>query len=93
MYQTAPSKVIDLTPYLRARSRQARRREWMYTVLALWSQYLSLGALLLYGLLRAAVCPHIPLGAYSGPLAALWPASFLLLLISYVSDLLLWREG
>lgn len=95
MNQTLSSKVIDLTPYLK--SRQSRRRrerlqEWSYTVLALWTQYLSAGMLALYALLRVTVCPEIPLGRYSGPMAALWAVSFFLLLTSYVCDLLLWRE-
>lgn len=93
MYQSLQTKVIDLKPYLRetqAQSAKTRRQELAYTLLALWTQYLSLGALVLYGLLRVLVCPDIPLGAYYGPLAALWPASFLLLAASCISDKLLW---
>lgn len=84
------TKIIDLTPYFR-RSRQERRRETAYTLLALWTQYLSLGALLLYGLLRLLCCPETAPGTYVGPLAVLWPVSFLLLLTSYTADKLLWR--
>lgn len=51
MCQTEPPRVIDLT----ARLRRARRRERAYILLALWTQYLSLGVLALYGILRA-VC-------------------------------------
>ena len=43
-------------------------------------------------MLRLTLFDAAPLGAYSGPLALLWPISFLLLLTSYVSDLLLWQE-
>ncbi len=85
-----PSNVIDLTPYLQQRKR-SRRRQRLYTPLALWTQYASLGALALYALLRLALCPQVPLGQYSGPLAALWPTSFLLLLTSYLADRLLWE--
>lgn len=91
MERTVPSKVIDLTPYL-DRARQERRRDRLYTICALWTQYLSLAVLLLYGLLRMTVCRHVALGCYSGPLALLWPVSFVLLLTSYLSDRLLWRE-
>lgn len=85
------SNVIDLTPYLN-QARRDRRRDQVYTVLALWTQYLSAAVLVLYGLLRLVVCSSIPLGQYSGPLAVLWPISFILLLTSYVSDRLLWQE-
>lgn len=88
---TATAKVIDFAPYL-LRSRRDHRREQLYTVLALWTQYASLGALVLYGLLRLVLCPGVAPGCYSGPLALLWPLSFAFLLTSYVSDLLLWRE-
>ena len=88
MMNAASAKVIDFT----ACRRIARRRAWTYTVLALWTQYASLGALVLYGLLRLVLCPTVALGSYSGPLAVLWPCSFFLLLTSYVSDILLWRE-
>lgn len=82
MRQTSSAKVIDLTPYLR----RARRRELARLLLGIWTQYLSLGALILYGLLRALACPGVPPGAYSGPLVLLWPASFLLLLASCAAD-------
>lgn len=75
-------RIIDLTPYLRRR----RGSDLLYEVLALWTQYLSLGALALYGLLRLAVCPGTPLGSYSGPLALLWPLSYALLLTSFLTD-------
>ena len=93
MYQSLHTKIIDLTPYLPepySPPNKIRRQELAYSLLALGSQYLSLGALVLYGLLRAALCPNVPLGSYCCPLAALWPASFLLLVTSYVSDKLLW---
>lgn len=85
------SNVIDLTPYLN-QARRDRRRDRIYTVLALWTQYLSAAVLVLYGLLRLTVGSSIPLGRYSGPLTVLWVISFILLLTSYVSDRLLWRE-
>lgn len=85
------SKVIDLAPYLR-RCRRDRRRAALHTVLAVWTQYLSLGCLLLYAVLRPLLGGGAALGTYSGPLFLLWPASFFLLLTSYCSDLLLWRE-
>ena len=91
MYQAMPVKVIDLTPYLR-QQRKSRHQELAYTLLALWTQYLSLGALLFYGLLRMLLTPQVPLGTYSGPLALLWPVSYILLLSSYVADRLLWRD-
>ncbi len=72
MYVKEPGKVIDLTPCL-------RRRAALYAPLALWTQYLSLAVLVLYGLLRLVICPGTPLGAYSGPLFLLWPVSYLLL--------------
>ena len=85
------SKVIDLAPYLRRRRRD-RRRAALHTVLAVWTQYLSLGCLLLYAALRPLLGGGAALGTYSGPLFLLWPASFFLLLTSYCSDLLLWQE-
>lgn len=88
---TGASKVIDLTPYFQRR-RRSRRRAALHTVLAVWTQYLSLGCLLLYAVLRLPLGGGAPLGTYSGPLALLWPASFFLLLTSYCSDLLLWQE-
>ena len=56
----------------------------------MWTQYLSLGCLLLYVPLRGAL--DVPLGRYSGPLFLLWPAAYLLLLASFCFDRLLWRE-
>ena len=91
-YPAAPSRVIDLTPHLRRRRRD-RRQALLHTILAVWTQYLSLGCLLLYALLRVVLTDGIPLGQYSGPLAALWPASYFLLLASYSFDKLLWREA
>ena len=91
-YPMAPSRVIDLTPHLRRRRRD-RRQALLHTILAVWTQYLSLGCLLLYALLRAVLTDSIPLGQYSGPLAVLWPASYFLLLASYCFDRLLWREA
>ena len=91
MERTVSPKVIDLNPYL-ARTRARRRRELLYTALALWTQYLSAASLLLYGLLRMLLCRDVALGSYSGPLAVLWPLAFVLLLTSYCADLLLWRE-
>ena len=88
-YPAAASKVIDLTPRLRRRRRD-RRRALLHTVLAMWTQYLSLGCLLLYVPLRGAL--DVPLGRYSGPLFLLWPAAYLLLLASFCFDRLLWRE-
>lgn len=85
MYPSKPSKVIDLT----ARLRQARHRQ-ICILLALWSQYLSLAVLVLYGLLRAVVCCGTPLGTYCGPLVLLWPLSYALLLASWGTDLL-WK--
>ena len=87
VYPAAPSKVIDLTPHLQRRRRN-RRQAVLHTVLALWTQYLSLGCLLLYALLRVVLTGSIPLGQYSGPLAV----SYFLLLASYSFDKLLWRE-
>ena len=89
MYRTPHEheKVIDLTPRLRRRSLENLYTR-LCTVFALWTQYAALGALLLY----SALCPEIPPGSYVGPLFVLWPLSFLLLLASYLSDLLLWRE-
>ena len=91
MTRTTSEKIIDLTPYLRRR-RLEDLRTWLYTALALWTQYAAAGALLAYGLLRLLLCPGVPPGDYVGPLFLFWPLSFLLLLTSYVSDLLLWRE-
>ena len=84
-------KIIDLAPYLRRRRRDCRQAA-LHTILAVWTQYLSLGCLVLYAVLRLPLGGGAALGTYSGPLALLWPASFFLLLTSYCSDLLLWRE-
>jgi len=85
------SHVVDLSQQF-IQIRRNRLRSRLHTVLALWTQYACVGTLLLYALLRVAVCPMIPLGRYSGPLAILRPVAFLLLLTSYVSDILLWQE-
>ena len=87
MCQTEPPRVIDLT----ARLRRARRRERAYILLALWTQYLSLGVLSLYGILRAVVCRGAPLGTYCWPLELRWTLSYGLLLVSWMTDQL-WRE-
>lgn len=84
-------KVIDLAE-ARRRERAAQRRDRWYFLLAVVPQYLSLAALALYALLRVTVAAAVPFSYYMGPLTVLWPAAFLLLLLSYVSDLLLWRE-
>ena len=91
MERTATAKVIDLTPHL-AQMRRDRRRDQMHMIFALWTQRMCVGVLVLYGLLRLTIFDDAPLGRYSGPLAVLWPVAFFLLLISYVSDLLLWQE-
>ena len=103
MYRTASEKIIDLTPLFRQRHLEDLRLR-ACTVLALWTQYASLGALAVYFALRLLLCPGVPLGYYVGPLFLFWPLSFFLLLhgplffegflllTSYVSDLLLWRE-
>ncbi len=88
---TQRTRVIDLTPYLEE-NRRSRRRDQLYTVLALRTQQLSAAVLALYGLLRLTVCRGVPVGQYSGPLSVLWPTAFFLLLTSYVSDRLLWQE-
>ena len=82
MSRTDPPKIIDLTERLR----RTRRRELVCALLALWAQYFSLGTLLLYGLLRYAVCRSAPLGTYCGPLVLLWPLSYALLLASWCAD-------
>ena len=68
------------------------RREKLYVIFALTPQYMALGALLLYALLRVLLTPQVPFSYYVGPLVLLWPAAYLLLLLSYVSDKLLWDE-
>lgn len=75
----------------RAAQRRARR-ERLYVLLALTPQYMALGALVLYALLRLVLTPHIPFSRYTGPLFLLWPAAYVLLLVSYVSDKLLWDD-
>ena len=72
--------------------RRERRWERIYFLFARLPQYLSLGALALYAVLRLLLVPEVPFSYYIGPLSVLWPLSFFLLLLSYVSDLLLWRE-
>ncbi len=94
MYTAAAAvntKVIDLTPYLRRRDREARRLR-LLARLALLTQYAAAGTLVLYGVLRLALCPQTPPGCYVGPLAALWPLAWLLLLISFVTDAWLCRR-
>lgn len=91
MYNAATAKVIDLTPYLRRRTREARRLRLLERT-ALLSQYAAAGALALYGLLRLLLCPGTPPGCYAGPLAVLWPLAWLLLLVSYVTDAWLCRR-
>ncbi len=70
-----------------------RFRNLLYTVLALWCQYLSLAALVVYALLRLLLTPDVPLGHYSGILELLWPVSYVLLLTSYIADHVLWQGG
>jgi len=84
-------KVIDIRSYYH-RQALRRRRETAYFLLAVVPQYLSLGALVLYGLLRVTLAGHIPFSYYVGPLTLLWPISFFFLLTSYVCDILLWEE-
>ena len=84
------SRVIGPAPPPRPRRRDGRRA-LLHTVLAVWTQYLSLGCLLLYVPLRGAL--DVPLGRYSGPLFLLWPAAYLLLLASFCFDRLLWGGG
>lgn len=68
------------------------RRERLYVLFALTPQYMALGALVLYALLRLLLTPHVPFTYYIGPLTLLWPAAYLLLLVSYVADKLLWDD-
>lgn len=82
------SKVISF----RTAQRHQARRERLYFLLALLPQYLSLGALVLYALLRLLLTPRVPLSCYTGPLTLLWPLAYLLLLVSFVSDQLLWQD-
>ena len=83
--------VIDLARHRRQRAR-IRRRQRLYFLLALIPQRLALAALVLYGVLRLLLAPGVPFSYYTGPLSALWPLAFVLLLTSYVSDCLLWRD-
>ena len=83
--------VINLAAYRRNKTRE-RRRQRLYVLLALVPQRLALAALLGYTILRPVLAPDVPFSYYSGPLSALWPLAFLLLLTSYVSDCLLWRD-
>ena len=83
-------KLVDLTPYYLAQRRRRRRRERLYRLLALLPQDLSLGLLILYGVLRLLLAPQVPFSYYVGPLTLLWPASFLLLTVSYTAHCLLW---
>ena len=85
-------KLVDLTPYYLAQRRRRRRRERLYRLLALLPQDLSLGLLILYGVLRLLLAPQVPFSYYTGPLSILWPLAFLSLLTSYISDCVLWRE-
>ena len=83
--------MIDFTARRRERERQ-RRRQQLYFLLALVPQRLALAALVLYGVLRLLLAPEVPFSYYTGPLSILWPLAFCLLLTSYISDCLLWRE-
>lgn len=73
-------------------NRAQRRREKLYYLLAIIPQRLSLGTLILYALLRVLIAPDLPLTYYTGPLFLLWPLAFFFLLVSYISDWLLWEE-
>ncbi len=84
--------VIDFTAHRRMRVRERRRALW-YFLLALLPQRLAMAVLGLYGVLRLLLAPEVPFSYYTGPLSILWPVAFFLLLISYVSDCLLWREA
>ena len=90
MERTA-NRVIDMTAYFE-QTRRNRRQDKLHTVLALWTQYLSIAALVLYALLRLVLHTGTPVGTYSGPLAVLWPVAFVFLAVSYFSDIFLWRE-
>ena len=54
--------------------------------------WVAMGALLLYALLRVLLTPQVPFSCYVGPMVLLWPAAYLLLLLSYVADKLLWDD-
>ena len=83
--------MIDLASYRREKARE-RRRARRYFLLALVPQRLALAALILYGILRLQLAPEVPFSYYTGPLWALWPLAFLFLLVSYISDCVLWWE-
>ena len=87
----SPCSVIDLAAYRRERERQRRWARW-YFLLALVPQRLALAALVLYGVLRLRLAAEVPFSYYTGPLCLLWPLAFVLLLVSYISDCILWRE-
>ena len=94
MYPAVPAdsaRVIDLTPYLRRRARDARGLRFLART-ALGAQYAAAGVLALYGLLRLLLCPQTALGCYAGPLALLWPLAWLLLLVSFTADAWLCRR-
>lgn len=96
MYASAPCKpasckVIDFAAY-RRREKARIRKERLYFFLAVIPQYLSLAALVLYGVLRLLFAADVPFSYYVGPLTLLWPAAFFLLLTSYVADILLWED-
>ena len=92
MDQTVTEKIIVLTPHTKTEPKKFCPRRLLYTILALWCQYLSLAALALYTVLRLLLAPDVPPGQYSGPLELLWPVSYVLLLTSFLSDRLLWRK-
>lgn len=92
MYQTISAKLLLLISHLKKHSREFSRQELLYTVLALWCQYLSFAALAVYGILRVLLATDVPLGQYSGPLELLWPVSYVLLLVSSAADRILWQE-
>ena len=83
--------VICLAERRRERE-QTRRQARRYFLLALVPQRLALAALILYGILRLLLAPEVPFSYYTGPLWALWPLAFLFLLVSYISDCVLWWE-
>ena len=83
--------VIDFSACRRGRAR-TRRRQRLYFLLALVPQRLALAALALYAVLRLVLAAEVPFSYYIGPLSLLWPLALLLLLVSYVSDCLLWQD-
>ena len=54
-------------------AQRRERREKLYVIFALTPQYMALGALLLYALLRVLLTPQVPFSYYVGPLVLLWP--------------------